>query len=124
MTIEELENKLNAAYELDNQAKEVARKVMNMFIREYITTTSSNIIAFEDDENVEYHIADSTLPYYQAAYIMVTYNGQDYKVTVVSTQGDEHTLTETDITYNNVSDIILCKLYDRNRLTETGDQRS
>lgn len=112
MTIEELENKLNAAYEVENQAQKVACNTMNKFIREYISTTTSNEIVFDIDDSVEYHVVDAVLPYYHASKLTFTYNDQNYNVTVTSDRGEEHPLNDTDINYNTVSDIILCKLYD------------
>lgn len=112
MTIKELENKLNAAYEVENQAQKVACNTMNKFIREYISSTTSNEIVFNADDSVEYHVVDAILPYYHASKLTFTYNDQNYNVTVISDRGEEHSLNDTDINYNTVSDIILCKLYD------------
>lgn len=110
MTKQDLENRLNAAYEIEKQAKKVAHKVMNQFIREYIITTSSNSIEFTTDDSIEYHLVDSPISSYEASKLNFTYTDQDYIVTVTSNYGETHLLTDTDISYNLVSDIILCEL--------------
>lgn len=112
MTKQEIENLIYASYEVENQAKKVARNTMNKLIREYITTITSNEIIFNSNDEVEYHVTDSQIPYYFLGKLEFKYNNQNYIVTVYSTNNDVNDLLDTDLTYNMISDIIFCQLND------------
>lgn len=109
MTLEDLEKRLDASYEVEKQAKKVAKVTMNKCITEYINRTASTKLNVDAEDYFEYRIkGDKTV--YSIEVLNFTYTDQDYIVTITSNIGQTVPLDQTDVRYNIVSDIILCTL--------------